>query len=114
MRKPKQPVKNPKTQTSSNLKDFLDTYPRETLLAALSSFEGSTGWEVLKAYAAFTQREYEVTALDYAGQQDKTVPAAFASGYARGLEQLREDFITGLRRTILDQSQIIENPPPEE
>lgn len=112
MHKLKRQAPKPKTQQNS-LESFLNTYPIETLRGSLLAFEGSTGWELLKAYIDTVQRRYEVDALDLIAKGD-TSPAAYASGYAKCLEELKYKFIEGLHQTILGRSQVVEVPRPEE
>ena len=106
-------VKTPKTKKKLSLENFLATYDMNTLRGALLSFEASTGWEVMKAYSETTQRRYEVDALDMVAKGE-TYQSAYASGYARALEEMREKFVEGLHQTILGKSEYIENPRPEE
>lgn len=106
-------LKQPLNKQNKNLKDFLDSYDSVTLLSALNSFDNSLGWEILKAYAAFTQRSYEVAALDKIIKNDELQASAYAAGYAKACEDLSL-FSDGLRKTILDSSDVVENPRPEE
>ena len=110
MRKLKQPEKKQKTLL---LNEFLDTYSAESLRGALLTFEASTGWQLLQAYIDTVQRRYEVDSLDLIGKGD-TAPAAYASGYAKALDELKTSFVAGLHQTILGKSQVIENDRPEE
>lgn len=105
--------KQQRNKTKNSLDDFLNTYPIETLRGAVLTFEGSTGWEIMKAYIDTVQRRYEVDALDLIGKGD-TSPAAYASGYAKALDELKNGFIEGLHQTILGRSQVVEIPRPEE
>lgn len=114
---PKHPRQDnrPKTPTpASSLQAFLSSYPAVTLHNALGSLEGSTGWEVFRAYVQFVQRRYEVDALDLITQPDKVQAAAYASGYAKCAADLTESFLPGLRTTILGSNGVIENSRPEE
>lgn len=99
---------------SPSLKEFLDTYDQRSLLGALNSFEASLGWEVLKAYARMVQRENEITALDLIPKEDMVQAASYASGYAKGVSDLVEQFVPGLQKTITQVSPVIENDRPEE
>lgn len=83
-------------------------------MSALNSFEGSLGWELLKAYGQTVQRRYEVDALDLIPKQDMVQAASYASGYAKGVSDLLESFIPGLKDTVADKSQVIESSRPEE
>ena len=107
----KKQTKNPPKTTE--LKSFLNGYDPVVLRGALLSFEASTGWELLKAYSASVQRRYEVDALDMVAKGE-TYQSAYASGYARCAEEMREKFVEGLQQTILGKSQYVEDPRPEE
>lgn len=97
-----------------NLKDFLGSYSAVSLQAALNHLEFGDGWSLFKAYVDFVQRRYEVDALDMIGKEERDPrAAAYASGYAKACEEMKESFITGLRETILGKT-AYENPRPEE
>ncbi len=97
----------------ADLQEFLNSYDIQTLRGAVLSFDNSTGWEIMKAYISTVQRRYEVDALDLIGKGDQA-PAAYASGYAKCLDELKNSFVEGLQQTILGRSQVIENIRPEE
>lgn len=111
-----QKLRQPHSKLNSkkaNLQEFLNTYDAVTLQSALTSFESSLGWELLKAYSAHIQRRYEIDALDLVGRHNLNQQAAYASGYAKACEDI-QSFMEGLRNTILGVSQVIETPRPEE
>ena len=112
MPKRSRPDSKPKTQ--AKLEEFLNTYDAIQLRGALASFEGSTGWELLKAYISTVQRRYEVDALDLMAKSDGIQAATYASGYAKALDELKNEFVEGLHQTILGKSQVVEVPRPEE
>lgn len=112
MPRPKQPVK--KQSQKNNLKDYLDTYPIETLRGSLLTFEDSMGWNLLKAFSNYTQRQSEVVALDLIAKQDQVQAAAYASGYAKACADLTENFVPTLHSVILGKSSVVEEPRPEE
>lgn len=106
-------VKNQTTQTP-NLSTFLNSYSAVSLQSALNTLETSEGWELFKSYAKVVQRRYEIDALDMIPKSDQVQAAAYASGYAKAVEELIEAFIPGLRETILGKSGVVENSRPEE
>ncbi len=112
MRKLKQPSK---TKTNLNsLEQYLQTYDPVTLNRVLNSLEGSEGWGMFIAYAHLVQRQYEVEALDALGKEGAVKSASFASGYAKGVEDVTSSFVQGLRNTVNNVSMVLENPRPEE
>ena len=99
-------------KTKSKLETFVTGYSGTKLLGALEQFENSLAWEVFKSYAANVQRQYEVSALDLAGKEERG--ASYASGYAKCAEDMTNDFMTGLKNTVQNVNPVIENVRPEE
>ena len=108
-------VRQLKTNQVSNpsLEELLNSYDRASLMGMISSFENSEAWTVFQAYARLVQRQYEVEALDAMGREGAVKSASFASGYAKGVEDVTEKFMEGLRKTVSNVSMVVENPRPE-
>ena len=110
-------VKQPKkaeTVSPTRFNQFLQTYPAVNLEAALSSFENTLGWELMQAYIAYIQREFESDALDLVVENNMVQRAAFASGYAKACEDIPVNFITGLRQAVSGRNPVTELSRPEE
>lgn len=86
------------------LSEFLDSYDRKSLLAALNTLELTEGWELFTAYARYAQRRYEVDALDLIAKGDSVQAAAYASGYAKGVEDISSKFLEGLKKIVVGHS----------
>lgn len=114
MRKRVRQLKTKRIQAVHNLDHYFKSYDPVTLTGALNSLESSVAWGIFVAYARMVQRQYEVEALDLLGKEGSTKSAAFASGYAKGVEDVHQLFMTGLINTINNVSLAVENPPPEE
>ena len=99
-------------QKLNNFKQLIDKYDSVTLIGALNTLEDSVAWQIYQAYCAKVQREYEVMALDLVGKEVKG--AAYASGYARCAEDMQENFVKGLKETLLNISPVVENPRVED
>ncbi len=108
MKQRKQPQKARKT---NSLQDYLNTYDAPTLVGLLNSLENSDAWNVFMAYSSMVQRQYEIEALDAMGKEGSVKSAAFASGYAKGVEDVSKLFMLGLKNTVNKVSQVVENPP---
>ena len=100
--------------TPNSLERYLQAYDAVTLSKVLSHFETSEGWAMFVAYASMVQRQYEIEALDLLGKEGATKSASFASGYAKGVEDVTQSFLQGLRNTVNNVSMIVEDPRPEE
>ena len=110
---PKPKLQDSKLKTQPSLEEFLNTYDAVTLNSALGAFDNSLGWELLKAYADFIRRQYEVTALDLTAKDGQEKAAAYASGYAKACA-LFPEFVEGLRKTVLGNNGVYEIERPEE
>ncbi len=106
MRKPRT-----KKQTKT-LEGFITGYDSTNLVGALQSLEDSMAWEVFKSYCANVQRQYEVAALDLMAREEKG--SSYASGYAKCAEDMANQFMEGLKKTVLNVNPVIETVRVEE
>jgi hypothetical protein len=102
------------SQTTPTLKEYLDQYDSVTLIAIINAMEDSRAWDVFRAYIKLRQREFEVVALDLMNKDTMVQSAAYASGYAKALDDVSEDLIKQLKDFSLGVSPVVETPRPEE
>jgi hypothetical protein len=116
MKKQSKPPRSPNPSLSNTvtLQEFLRQYDPVTLNGVLRSFDSGTGWGVMKAYIKQVQRTYEVDALDLMNKDNQVQAAAYASGYAKALDDMSEKFIEELNDLVLGNTQALETPRPED
>lgn len=109
MRKRKLPQNNP----NRSLNDFLAGYNSVTLIGLIETFENGDAWNIFRAYLKLRQREFEVASLDLVSK-GQTHPAAHASGYAQGIEDVADKLMGEMKKFVLNESPVVESPRPEE
>lgn len=107
-------LKQPSKIVLPTLKDYLNTYDSVTLIALINAMEDSRAWDIFRAYIKLRQREFEVAALDLMNKDSMVQSAAYASGYAKALDDVSEDLIKQLKDFSLGVSPVVETPRPEE
>lgn len=105
----------PKSQKpKKTLDEFLKGYDGPALAAAVASFEGSIGWELLKAYMEYQAASHAGFAIQLAQHSGAVAEAASASGKAEVLREVAETFLRDLARRVRGDSPVVESPRPEE
>lgn len=104
-----------RTSQTPDLEDLLHSYDSQTLYIAAQSLQtNDVAWQLFKAYAKKISDEFKADALDLMAKTGSNQEAAYASGYSKCADDLIENFVTGLQKTILGMSNVVENDRPEE
>ena len=111
MPKQKKPISLPK---KISIEDHLTHYDSTTLIKVMSEFDGGIGWEVYKSFLKRKQRESEITCLYKVAQPNGVAEAAYASGYAKAMDDVTEGFISELVQLIKGDTPVVEIPRSEE
>jgi hypothetical protein len=94
--------------------NVLDQYPRESLLAALSSFEGNIGWGMMKEFIYYQAAVHGTMANVLVQQTGKQYEACAAGAKAEALREVVDQFMTQLRDKVLGHTGVVETERPED
>jgi hypothetical protein len=110
----RKPAKGLIPTSEVSLKDYLGTYSVETITGAASILENSLVWDIFRSYLRLRQREFEVAALDLMNKDKMIQSAAYASGYAKGVEDVAETLMTEFKNLVMQKDTVVRNDPPVE
>lgn len=106
----KQLKQNPKT----DIQEFLNKYESRSLNGALSSFEDSLGWDLLKAFLYHQASFHAGMSILLSQETGHQFEAASAGAKAEVLRQVAESFVEDLRNKVSGNNGVVESPMPEE